>query len=583
MSKFNKVFSIYLAIGFVLLGFIIPSNAQTYGNQADTRDVLRDLKQQTGDFYYALSNELKRSSINANDKRNLADASLALNGNIKDFESKFNQRREDANDVRDILTEAKKVNDIFGYNQVNSNLNRNWLTIRNLLDQLGANYNVSPVWNDRNSGYSSSRNDNNYPRNNRNDNNYPQDNRFPDNNRNQRNNRYPNDTRNGRNDSSNDLTGTYSLDVSRSENARDIANRAVINNSRNRNEAKRDLENKLESPEQIAVDVRGNQITLDTSRASQITFAANGREQTQTLSDGRTLRVRATLVNDLLTISSLGGDTDYTVTFEAINDGRNMRVTRRVTTDYLRQTVFAESVYTKTDSVARLSNDVNYNDNNDDYSSSSSNDYPRGNRRNNPNDNRNYPNNNRGNYPSTNSGRRGQFIVPDGAIISGTLDSDVDTKVSQNNDRFRMTVQSPNQFRGAVVEGYLSGIDRSGKVSGRSEVTFNFQSIRLSNGQSYDFAGTLKGITDLNGDDVKIDNEGAAKGDNQTSETIKRSGIGAGIGAIIGAIAGGGKGAAIGAVIGGGAGAGSVILQGKDDLKLEAGSTLTVESSSPIR
>ena len=362
------------------------------------------------------------------------------------------------------------------------------------------------------------------------------------------------------------------------KNARDIANRAVINNSRNRNEVKRDLETKLESPEQIAVDVRGNQVTLDTSKDSQITFAADGREQTQTLSDGRTLRVRATLVNDLLTISSIGGDTDYTVTFETIDGGRNMRVTRRVTTDYLRQTVFAESVYKKTDSVARLSNDVNYNDN-DDYSSSSSNN----NRRNYPNDDRNYPTNNRGNYPSTNSGRRGQFIVPDGAIITGTLDNDVDTKISQNNDRFRMTVQSPNQYRGAVIEGYLSGIDRSGKVSGRSEVTFNFQSIRLVNGQSYDFAGTLQSIRDINGDDVKIDDEGAAKGDNQTTETVKRSGIGAGIGAIIGAIAGGGKGAAIGAVIGGGAGAGSVILQGKDDLKLEAGSTLTVQSSSPIR
>ena len=556
MSRFRNVFSIYLAIGFVFLSFVIPTNAQTYGNQSDTTDILRDLKKQSGDFYYSLSNELKRSSMNTNDKEELADASIALNRNIKDFEAKFNQRREDANDVRDILNEAKKVDDIFSYNQVNSNLNRNWVSIRNLLDQLGGNYNISSVWNDRNSGYSSSRNDNNYPQNNR----------------------YPNDARNAGNSYSNNLTGTYSLDVSRSENARDIANRAVIGNSRNRNEAKQDLENKLESPEQIAVDVRGNQVTLDTSKDSQITFAADGREQTQTLSDGKTLRVRATLVNDLLTISSIGGDTDYTVTFETIDGGKNMRVTRRFTTDYLRQTVFAESVYTKTDSTARLSNDVNYNDN-DDYSSSSSNN----NRRNYPNDDRNYPTNNRGNYPSTNSGRRGQFIVPDGAIITGTLESNVDTKISQNNDRFRMTVQSPNQFRNAVIEGYLSGIDRSGKVSGRSEVTFNFQSIRLVNGQSYDFAGTLQSIRDINGDDVNIDDEGAAKGDNQTTETVKRSGIGAGIGAIIGAIAGGGKGAAIGAVIGGGAGAGSVILQGKDDLKLEAGSTLTVQSSSPIR
>ncbi len=88
---------------------------------------------------------------------------------------------------------------------------------------------------------------------------------------------------------------------------------------------------------------------------------------------------------------------------------------------------------------------------------------------------------------------------------------------------FRMTVQSPNEYRGAVVEGYLSGIDRSGKVLGRSEVTFNFQTIRLSNGRSYEFAGNLQSVTDEEGKTIKIDQEGAAKGDSQTKETVKRT------------------------------------------------------------
>ena len=99
----------------------------------------------------------------------------------------------------------------------------------------------------------------------------------------------------------------------------------------------------------------------------------------------------------------------------------------------------------------------------------------------------------------------------------------VDTSVSQNNDKFRMTVESPNEFRGAVVDGYLTGIDRSGKITGDLEVTFNFQTIRLRNGQTYDFAGNLQTVTDENGKTVKIDDEGVAKGDSQTKETIKRS------------------------------------------------------------
>jgi hypothetical protein len=62
-----------------------------------------------------------------------------------------------------------------------------------------------------------------------------------------------------------------------------------------------------------------------------------------------------------------------------------------------------------------------------------------------------------------------------------------------------------------------------------------------------------------------------------------RGGVGAGVGAVIGAIAGGAKGAALGAIIGGGAGAGSVVAQGRDDLRLQKGSTVTIQASSPLR
>ena len=144
-----------------------------------------------------------------------------------------------------------------------------------------------------------------------------------------------------------------------------------------------------------------------------------------------------------------------------------------------------------------------------------------------------------------------------------------------------MTVQQPNDFRGATIEGTITGINRSGKVTGRSQITFNFERITLRNGQTYEFAGFLQNVTDANGKIVKIDTEGTAKGDSQTKETVKRGGIGAGLGALIGAIAGGGKGAAIGAIIGGSAGAGSVIVQGREDLQLMKGSMITVQATSP--
>jgi outer membrane lipoprotein SlyB len=105
----------------------------------------------------------------------------------------------------------------------------------------------------------------------------------------------------------------------------------------------------------------------------------------------------------------------------------------------------------------------------------------------------------------------------------------------------------------------------------------------LRNGQTYKFAGLLTGVRTLNGDMVKVDNEGSAQGDNQTTQTVTRAGIGTAIGAIIGAIAGGGKGAAIGGVIGAAGGAGSVYVTGKENLELPAGTELTIRSSAPGR
>ena len=549
MNKIKSVFSIYLMLGVMIVGSVGQIAAQNRRSDREKSDILRSLQSKLDDFRYDLNSESRRTSNNRNE---IDDNLRNLDDSINRLVGKQQRRTENADDVRDILNAAQNVNDFVTRSRFSGKTAGDWTNARGLLDRLASAYNVSWNWNGGSQNY-------------------------PNNNRNSNNNRYPNDNRYPTNNSYNsNLTGTYQLDTARSENTRDIADRAVGSGSSNSDDTRRDLENKLEAPAQIAVDVRGSQVTLGSSNAKQITFTADGSSRTETLDNGKTLRVRTTLRGQELTVSSVGGENDYTVTFTLIDNGNSLRVTRQITASYLRQTVFAESIYKKTDATARFdgydNSDGGYSGNDGSYSS------------NDPNDNRNnYPGNNRNGYPTTRNGRTGTFIVPNGAVLAGTLENDVNTKVSQNNERFRMTVQSPDQFRGAVIEGYLSGIDRSGKISGRSQITFNFESIRLSNGQNYDFAGYLQSVTNEKGEVVKVDNEGVAKGDDQTKETVTRGGIGAGIGALIGAIAGGGKGAAIGAIIGGGAGAGSVLVQGKDDLELRSGSTITVQSSSPIR
>lgn len=393
------------------------------------------------------------------------------------------------------------------------------------------------------------------------------------------------------------ISGTYDIDRDVSDRVDDVVADVNVADSQ-----KQDLIDKLDAPDQIAIDLRGTQVTLATSKAQPVTFTADGRDKTETDSNGRNIRLRATLTGDKLILSSIGGDTDYTITFTSSDNGQVLKVSRRITTDYLNQTVFAESTYNKTDSVARLgipasgggnnttagSNNGNGNNNNgsttyDPNGGYSDNDQngtiSNGGSNNSSNGNTNGGNNN--GRPSAVYVKPGNYTVADGTMITGVLENELNTKVSQNNDRFRMKVQSPDAYRGAIIEGYVSGINRSGKVTGASTINLNFEKITLNNGQSYDFAATLRGVTDATGKIINVDNEGTIKGDSQTTNTAKRGGIGAGIGAIIGAIAGGGKGAAIGAIIGGGAGAGSVAVQDRKDVQINKGSTVSIQAAAP--
>lgn len=395
------------------------------------------------------------------------------------------------------------------------------------------------------------------------------------------------------------ISGTYDLDRDVSDRVDDVV--ADVNVADNQ---RQDLVDKLDAPDQIAIDLRGTQVTLATSKASPVTFTADGRDKTETDSNGRTIRLRATLSGDRLILSSIGGDTDYTITFTSSDNGQVLKVSRRITTDYLNQTVFAESTYNKTDSVARLGIPTNgggnntttdTNSGNGSNSGSSTTDDPNGgysdndqngnvsnggtNSSSNGNPNGGY----NPNRPSAVYVKPGNYVVADGTMMTGVLDNEINTKVSQNNDRFRMKIQSPDEYRGAIVEGYVSGINRSGKVTGASTINLNFDKITMNNGQSYDFAATLRGVTDATGKIVKVDNEGTIKGDSQTNNTAIRGGIGAGIGAIIGAIAGGGKWAGIGAIIGGGAGAGSVAIQDRKDVQITKGSTVSIQAAAPAR
>lgn len=557
MNKFRNSFTAITIFAAFILGTAGIAGAQKR-NERDVRDAVRSLNSKLDDFESNLRYQMQSSSTNNGRVDNISDDIANLRDHVFDFQDNLDRKRENRDDVKAIIDVARPINDFLQANPQNRGVTDDWKGVQKQLDRLAANYGVTI---NGNSGQQDPQGVANYPP-------YSQPVRT--------------------NNSNVGMSGTYNLDRARSESIDDIvADTNVANDQR------QDLKDKLEAPEQIAIDIRGNQITLATTNASPVTFTADGREKTETSPTGKNVRQKATMNGQVLTVSSLGGETDYTITFTSSNNGQVLKVSRRITTDYLNQTVFAESVYNKTDTVAKLgiptggniSNGNNGSVNNgnvDPNGGYSDNDNSGGVTNGGSNNGSNRGSNNTG-VPRTVQIKPGNYTVPNGITMTGVLENEINTKISQNNDRFRLTVQSPDEFRGATVEGYVSGINRSGKVTGRSNVTFNFEKITLRDGQTYDFAGTLRGITDATGKVIQVDNEGMVKGDNQTTQTAKRGGVGAGIGAVIGAIAGGGHGAVLGAIIGGGVGAGSVAVQGNSDVQLGKGSTITLQAAAPAQ
>jgi outer membrane lipoprotein SlyB len=316
---------------------------------------------------------------------------------------------------------------------------------------------------------------------------------------------------------------------------------------------------RMEAPEMLAIDRQGRTITLASSRAPQMTFDADGQEHVeQSPNSQRTMRVTSNLVGDQLTITTTGNrDTDFTVTFDPINNGRQLRVTRRLSSDRLNQPVVVQSTYDQVSPTARW----------DLYNGSPG----YANDRN--------PNNRDGNYNSSSD-----FLVPDGALIVGRLNDDLDTTRARAGDRFTLTVISPPEYRDATIEGHVVDVNRSGRLTGRADLALAFDSIRMRDGRTARFDGTLDSVRAANGENIRVDAEGTVKDDSsQTNRTVTRTAVGSAIGAVIGAIAGGGKGAAVGAVVGGGAGAGSVFVQGRNDLQLRNGTEITIRTSAPNR
>jgi hypothetical protein len=473
-------------------------------NDQQLRLLLQRVDSRTSNFSRNLRQDLNRRDLN---DRNRASRELSqFETAVVNLRNRINSRQATSQDVQNVLEEASFLNSYVGNEQLSYQTENSWLALRSDLEQLASLFNIA--WN-----WSSS---------------------FPD----------------SGTGTFGQLTGTYRL-TSRGDDARRAAELATRNLPENERQRIFDmLIRRLDPPNMLAIDQRGNAVSIASTRAPQISFVADGREQVETNARGRTVRVRASLTGDRLSINRSGDRADdFVVTFETLENGRQLLVTRQLFSDRFSQPVTVRSYYDRSADVAQLNL---------------------------------YETNPESGTAGTAGTVSGNFVVPNGTLLTAILNNNLSTREMRENDRFTMTVRSPGQYEGATIEGYVMNVNRAGRVTGRSELTLNFDTIRLRDGRTYSFAGILENVRTPNGDVVRVDNEGAVRDDDsQTNRTVTRTAIGTAVGAIIGAIAGGGKGAAIGAVIGAGAGAGSVYIQGRNELELPTGTEISVRATGP--
>jgi hypothetical protein len=165
-------------------------------------------------------------------------------------------------------------------------------------------------------------------------------------------------------------------------------------------------------------------------------------------------------------------------------------------------------------------------------------------------------------------------VVPAGTTLSVELDSPVGSDSSRLEDAVRATLQRRVVIdgvtvlpEGSSVSGHVTEATRAGRVKGRARIAFRFTQL--------DPPGA--------GDRMTIRTGAVAREAEATKkQDAMKIGGGAAGGAIIGGIVGGGDGAAKGAAIGGAAGTGVVLGTRGKEVRLPAGSKLTVKLLAPL-
>ena len=118
-----------------------------------------------------------------------------------------------------------------------------------------------------------------------------------------------------------------------------------------------DLSTRLTPPDILAIECRGNQVSVGSSRASKVTYLADGRTKRERGASGNFVNSRIEMKRDLLTFISMGNaDDNVNVAFQSLDTGNRLSVTRRIYAAQLSEPIVIRTVYD------RIAERVDWND-----------------------------------------------------------------------------------------------------------------------------------------------------------------------------------------------------------------------------
>lgn len=118
-----------------------------------------------------------------------------------------------------------------------------------------------------------------------------------------------------------------------------------------------DLSTRLTPPDLVAIECNGRQVSVASSRAAKLTYVADGRTRRERGASGNFVNSRIEMRNSALTFSSIGNvDDNVKVTFEAVDGGDRLRVSRSIYAAQLPEPIIIRTVYDK------IADSVDWND-----------------------------------------------------------------------------------------------------------------------------------------------------------------------------------------------------------------------------